>query len=213
MPCRFSDSAVVLYFHCLVVQARAIQVGRDCAETGVEISLWHMNRLHRASTSASARGSVGEQHFDPERFYMKMLQSAEQLKRAAAGSVASTDIEDEDDDEAESLRERVQGCGLNGFDVRQYRVRRKEYRKRRLGSIQLYLCGDERSGSGFAISMAMYKLILPAKRPSYVWLHSLTNMPTKSVTIMLDNSTAAPLDELQITTYIEYNGTRATISY
>lgn len=52
----------------------------------------------------------------------------------------------------------------------------------------------------------MYKLVHAAKRPQYTWLHAHTNMPTKSVSILMDNTTAAVLDELQITNYVEFNG-------
>lgn len=69
------------------------QVAKDSAETGVEISLWHMNS--HASTDSS---------FDTKKFYEKML-------------ILDMDENLLDDDEKdERLAGRVVGAGFDTFD-------------------------------------------------------------------------------------------------
>jgi hypothetical protein len=127
-------------------------------------------------------------------------------------------LDDEDDGgAAESLQDRVQGCGLGGFDSKMYRVRRKEHKKRRLGTLTLRLARAAAAPSGdsadtqqvpgdFCVAMAMYKMVQPASRPQYVWLHSVTNQPTKSVSVKMDANSAAVLDASQIRTSVEFPG-------
>lgn len=52
----------------------------------------------------------------------------------------------------------------------------------------------------------LYKMIHPATRPQYSWLHAHTNLPTKAVSMCMDGVTGAVLDELKISTYIDFNG-------
>ncbi len=50
--------------HDIVEQARSVQVMRDAASTGVEISLWHMDRLDSNGETVP---------FDPKRFYIPAI--------------------------------------------------------------------------------------------------------------------------------------------
>jgi hypothetical protein len=178
-----------------MLQERVIQVARDCSQTGIEISLWSLPSVRRS-------------HFDVDKFYVELLLSEEEYKKHKAGASSSqVKIEpvDDQDDTSMTLLDRIQSADMNGFDSRQYRLRRKENKKRRLGTLMFYL-GDESKQPRYAIAMGMYKTIQAAKKPQYTWLYSHSNMPTSLVTVLMDNSTAAVLDDLQITTYMDYNG-------
>jgi hypothetical protein len=188
----------------------------------------------------SRRDSCGEEVlFNPLQFYVQLLlskkdydkfaklESASASQRASDSQLVLTQwsqtqhatnmsaLDDEDDGGAvESLQDRIQGCGLGGFDSKMYRVRRKEHKKRRLGTLTLRLAraaatpsDSEEITGDFCVAMAMYKLVQPASRPQYVWLHSLTNQPTKSVSVKMDTNSAAVLDASQIHTSVEFAGT------
>lgn len=165
-------------------------------------------------SDGSSNNSPNEQLFDPERFYIKILLSAKDFIKYQQQRSQSSLLDDSreldmltgDDEDELALQDRMLGAGMLGFDAKQYQVRRKEFKKRKLNSATLYLCGGA-GNNGFCISVAMYKLMLPAKRPSSIWLHRGTNMPTKSVSVWLDNTTGAVVDELQLSKYIDYNGT------
>ncbi|CAM9181670.1 unnamed protein product, partial [Ectocarpus fasciculatus] len=175
--------------HDLSEQARIVQVARDCAETGVELSLWCM------PPQGGAGGRGGS--FDTERFY-------------SAGVDTSDGFAGDDGEEILSLCDRIQSCGYAGFDAKDYKMRRREHRKRRLGTLTLNL---HRPGEGgAAIAMGMYKLIHPASRPQYTYLQSHSNLPTKFTSVLMDTTTAAVLDEGQVSTYLDFNGLRVPLT-
>ena len=135
-----------------------MQVARDCAETGIEISLWHLPILCDGDNSGSAK------EFDPNAFYTEVLLGEKDYKKwlttcdgakdvSASSTTAESYLEDEEGDEGLlSLSDRIQGSGTAGFDAKEYRMRRKEHKKRRLGTLMLNLNGTGLTG-GSAIAM------------------------------------------------------------
>lgn len=175
------------------LQSFIIQVAKDSAETGVEISLWHMNSF-----------SKPESPFDTRKFYQKLLTL----------DIDENLLESEVD---EQLAGRMVGAGFDTFDDMITQARRKEVKKRRLGSVKMHLStglGDEDK----QISLSIYKTILPATRPSAIWLQASTSLPAKTSTTLLDTSTGQVLDasgflssgsgQPQLSTYIDVAGTR-----
>jgi ATP-dependent DNA helicase 2 subunit 1 len=136
--------------HSASEQARIIQAARDCAESGIEVSLWHMNR-----TDAHSGRSVD---FDPQKFYTKLL------------------VAEGDEEEADSIDYRMKGAGYDGFDAMMASVRRKEHKKRSMGSLIFHL-GDPATAKG--VGVKLFKLVNPMKKPTHTWLYSRTNEPLK----------------------------------
>lgn len=167
-------------------------MARDGAETGVEISLWHMDR--------------DEQHrFDVCRFYHRLLT-----------------VDEEEGGEGESAYElRVMGAGAaGGFQEMVDLAKRKEHKKRRLGTVRVVLTGGaQRSAEAEdAVVMAagIYKTVMPAVRPSFEWLQASTNEPAAKTSSLIDTSTgqviAADDASCPLTTYIEVAGARIPFS-
>ena len=137
-------------------QERIIQASRDCSESGIELSLWHMNRAQTP--------------FRPETFYTKLL---------TVGSVEDSGSADGIEDYIEN---RMKGAGYDGFDMMMANVRRKEHKKRTLGHVMLTLGGGEDGESEAAevqIALQMYKTVSITARPKYSWFFMGTNEPLK----------------------------------
>ena len=119
-----------------------MQVARDCAETGVELSLW----------SIPPQGAAT---FDAERFYVETLLTEKEYKawRAAKNAEAATSdgFIGDDGEEIMSLCDRIQTCGCNGFSAKDYKMRRREHRKRRLGTLTLNLHRPGEAGAAIAM--------------------------------------------------------------
>lgn len=196
-----------------------VQVARDGAETGVEISLWHMDRVI-SRPDGSGTMTVP---FNISNFYSKLL------------------LVNDDDGSGQSeaaYEHRVMGAGsAGGFDELMDLAKRKEYKKRKLGSVRMYLsCGltpsaSVASDSEAQIAVSIYKTILPATRPNHVWLQASTSEPAKVSSCYIDASTGQVLqmnkssgtsseeggslsttsDNL-ISTYIDIHGTRISFT-
>ncbi len=123
--------------------------------------------------------------FDPKAFYMKLL-------------VASSDDVDSDT----SIDGRMLGAGFEGFDTLMASVRRKEYKKRRLGSTLFSLGEDMNQHMG----VQLYRMLAVAKKPLHTWLYARTNEPLKVVSKYYDSGTGETLDEASIQTYVEVSG-------
>ena len=145
-----------------VDQDHIIQASRDCSESGIELSLWHVNRANKP--------------FDPSKFYTKLL---------TVGS--SNDNTDGGDDAEDYIDSRMRGAGYDGFDMMMANVRRREHRKRKLGSHMMTLgreYGKDAVGAAAEVQIAlqMYKTVSITKRPGHTWLFSGTNEPLKVLT-------------------------------
>ena len=129
------------------LQSKAVQAARDCAESRIELSLWHMNKAKK--------------NFLPDKFYTKLL---------AIG-----------DDDASTIDLRMKGAGYDGFDTMMASVRRKEHKKRRMGSLMLTLGQGQGEGSTATVEIAlqMYKTINISKRPTHTWLYKRSHEPLK----------------------------------
>ena len=97
---------------------------KDCWECDIETSLWHMNR-------------EGHGDFQPTKFYTKLL------------AIGGLEGEPED-----AIENRMKGAGYDSFDGMMYCVRRKEHRKRTLGSLMFTLGGDTK------MALQTYKTVL-----------------------------------------------------
>lgn len=125
-------------------------MARDCAETGIELSLWHLPPSR-------------SDEFNPDLFYVEVLLGEKEYKnwKAIRGDGSNTNASlsqsyadsftEEDSEEMLSLRDRIQASGYDGFDAKEYRMRRKEHKKRRLGTVTLNLSGKGEAGSAIAM--------------------------------------------------------------
>jgi len=184
-------------------QLQIIQVGKDLSETGVEVSLWFLNRpLNAPSASSAVPSTAMFVPFNIDIFYNKIL------------------VCDEED-----LALRTREVADEGFEEMLSSVRRKQFRKRRMGSLTFYLGGDPATaaaaaagssgGGATALAVHFYKTLSVTKKPYAATLHSLTNQPVVVRTQYLDGSTGEKLDETSSTdieTYIDVQGTRVPFS-
>lgn len=208
-----------------VEQAATATVARDCAQAGIEISLWHIDPKDRS--------------FDPELFYMKLLRATAVVSGSSAtsttGAGASTsgsaagptasaassvsalttqtsiasgaaqgvvDVDDADN----SVQSRIIGAGREGFNPNMAGVRRKEHKKRRLGSILFSLTCPSAVANGAThqhLGVMMYKSIQVAKKPNHTWLYARTNEPIKLVSTYFDTATGETLTADRIATFLE----------
>lgn len=99
-------------------QLSTIQVAKDATETGIEISLWHLNK---SLATTLPNGSVVQipQPFNFDIFYNKILV-----------------VDDE-----EELMYRTKSGGDEGFDTMMTQIRKKEFKKRRMTTLSASLCG------------------------------------------------------------------------
>jgi ATP-dependent DNA helicase 2 subunit 1 len=173
--------------HSLAEQDKIVKVARDCAETGIELSLWHMN---------SAPGKA----FNPSLFYEKLLQAT------AVTDAANKDgamVEEED----VGVEHRMRGGGDEGFDLMLASVRRKHHRKRKLRTMTMSLGASHSNPESF-IAVTLYRLVSLTKKPQYKWLYARTNEPLTVSSKYISGETGDVLDESNIVTYLEVSGSR-----
>jgi ATP-dependent DNA helicase 2 subunit 1 len=164
-----------------VEQRATVTVARDCSQAGVEISLWHLNR--------------GLKPFDPKAYYFQLL-------------VATSS--DGDDDVESAIDARMLGAGFDGFDSLLASVRRKAYRKRRLGSTLFSLDALE-TGLGQHMGVQLFNAVQVAKRPLHSWLFARSNEPLKAVTRYFHEATGELLNAEQIDSYIDVGGNHVSV--
>ncbi len=182
--------------HSIMEQKAIVTVARDCSQAGIEISLWHLNPKNDI--------------FNPRIFYFQLL--------VADPNNASGD----DDDLESSIDNRMLSGGYDGFDALMASVRRKEYRKRRLGSTKFALGkffseepqaeakeGEEQQQQQQQhMAIHIYKTVQIVKKPYHTWLHAANNEPLKSVTNYFNAATGEVLANDKIETYIDVAGYR-----
>ncbi|CAE7509481.1 XRCC6, partial [Symbiodinium microadriaticum] len=173
-------------------QNSIVQVAKDGSETGVEISLWHMD-THEGK------------HFEISQFYHRLLT-----------------VDEEDGANESAYEHRVMGASGGGFDEMMDLAKRKEYKKRRLGNVRMYIAGgNERESpstpaADVQVAVGIYKTVMPAVRPTYEWLQASTNEPALKASTMIDTSTGQVITQAEstltsqpsLTTYIEVAGSR-----
>jgi ATP-dependent DNA helicase 2 subunit 1 len=202
--------------HNPVEQGATLTVARDCAQAGIEISLWHIDPKNRS--------------FDSVLFYMRLLRAT--AVGTASGTTTATTSAASDptlpsqssvvdaDDADNAVQSRIIGAGSEGFNPQMASVRRKEHKKRRLGSVLFSLtcpCSAQASssttagaaagtGAGAAVphlAVAMYKSIQVAKKPNHTWLYARSNEPIKVVSTYYDTATGEALTTDKIATFLE----------
>lgn len=179
-------------------QKSIVTVARDCAQAGIEISLWHLNQ----------RGRV----FDPKAFYMRLLVSSEGEGEGDEGGID----------------QRMLGGGYDGFDAMLASARRKTFRKRRMGQVLFSFAdhpvgGGQTDGQsaatatsgqtsgGQSMCLQVFKQLQIVKRPLHTWLAMRTNMPAKTISRFIDSQTGAFVTAEQIDTYVEVQDYRLKI--
>jgi ATP-dependent DNA helicase 2 subunit 1 len=189
--------------HSIMEQKAIVTVARDCFQAGIEISLWHLNPKNDL--------------FNPRIFYFQIL-------------VADSTNQTGDDDEMESsIDNRMLGGGYDGFDSLMASIRRKEFRKRRLGSTTMSLIasgtisgnssnvgremeiGDQRNLPQH-IAIHIYKTVQIVKKPPHSWLNAVNNELLKSATSYFNSSTGEVLANERIDTYIDVGGHRVSVA-
>ncbi|CAN0246272.1 unnamed protein product [Ascophyllum nodosum] len=106
-----------------------------------------------------------------------------------------------------------EGCGDPQELMR--RVRRKEFKKRRLARLPFYLReGLEEAGAAPAVAfdVQLFNMVHPAKRPNPIHLDKRTNRPMQIISKLMDDKTGAQLDDHEIRTFLEFAGEKTYIS-
>lgn len=183
-------------------QLQIIQVGKDLGETDIEISLWHFDATvpgPASTASAAVAAPPTVIPFNIDIFYNKILVCDE-----------------------EALEERTHAAPDESFVGMLSTMRKKQFKKRRMGSLAFYLGGDPTSTPGgvdgaTALSVHVYKTLNVTKRPTATTLYSLTNQPAVVKTHYIDSSTGEEVrvDEASgsdVTTYVDVQGTRVPLS-
>lgn len=175
--------------HSSVDQKAIVTVARDLAQNQIEISLFHLNKAN--------------QLFNPKTFYTQIL-------------VAESETQDDEDDSGNfdsAIDHRMMDGGYDGFDSLIATVRKKEFRKRRLGHTcfsLVYPLQNETPRQHMAVHI--YKMIQLMKKPYHTWLDGATSEPLKSVTSYFNESTGEIIPEENISTYVEVGSERVFYS-
>lgn len=182
-------------------QIKIIKVAQDMAETNIEISLFHMNKYDPATNTFL--------DFNVDIFYNKIL------------------VVDEEGD----IFDRTVSGGDDGFDALMDRVKKKMFKKRRMGSLMFHMGGVENpptdvdeadsnavsansSASGnskVTLSLHYYKTLNLTKKPNVTVLHAQTNQKVITMSKYIDGNTGEVLDanrEGDVSTYIDVQGER-----
>lgn len=128
--------------------------------------------------------------FNPALFYTKVL--------------LASSVQQEGEDE-ESLQDRIEAAGDEGFHVDQITMRRKKFKKRILTRTLVSL-GSRAGGEKAVIAVKIYKLINIFKRPTHVWLEKESGERAITQTRYIDSSTGKHLDESEISFYVDAGG-------
>ncbi|CAB1118397.1 unnamed protein product [Ectocarpus sp. CCAP 1310/34] len=126
--------------------------------------------------------------FDPDTFYRAIITG------------------DGDDYNEQSL-----GDGAESTNELLDKVRRKEFKKRRLARLPFYL-REGPEGTGLSFDVQVFNMVHPAKRPTPIYLDARTNKPVQIISKLMDDKTGAQLDAHEVRTYLEFAGERAYIS-
>eukprot|EP01039_Chlorochromonas_danica_P004691 gene4691-5138_t len=165
-----------------IEQKATMTVAKDCAQAGVEISLWHLQR--------------GAEPFNPRLYYVPLLASA-------TIDSESSQVEEESE---EMVSARMLGAGLDGFDSLVTSVRRKAYRQRRIGSTLFSLDPINTLEVTQHMAVQVFKEVHVAKKPQYVILSAATHTPLQTVTRYYDEATGEVLESKELETFVEAGG-------
>jgi ATP-dependent DNA helicase 2 subunit 1 len=86
------------------------------------------------------------------------------------------------------------------FEELRARVRRKEFKKRSLGRLSLFIADD------IEVAVKLYNLVQTTTKGPYVWLDAKTNQPLKTITHYVDEDTGTLLVDSQIRYVYEFGG-------
>lgn len=192
-------------------QNKVVQIAKDCADGGIEISLWHCN-------------ATPHRQFQPNLFYSRLLKSS-----IISDADEEKDKQDMDEDDIEeNINNRMMAGGSEGFDASVASVRRKQFRKRRMG--QLLFAFSDRPLQGTPsiavksvngdmsqhtdteevtplMCVRMYKTVQIMKKPLHTWISMKSNEPIMTATRYLDAQSGAIVASDRIETFIDVQGT------
>lgn len=149
------------------------QVIRDARESGVEFRLWYF-----------PDPTTGKP-FEEEKFYAAILASDE-------GKAAASSYSQEDEDEALSDKMMLNAGG--DIDKLLVESRTKAFKKRRYNRLPLVLAPASAEAPPISLQVALYKTIMPAKKPTPIQLAAATNKKLISKTKWMCESLAQYVD-------------------
>jgi len=187
-------------------QKATITAAKDLADASIDISLWYLDP------------SITKP-FDPSPFYIPLLKESASTHLNTADEV----FDDMDDD----VMNRVEVASEEGFDLSMVGIRRKDYRKRKLGAFLCSLfndgattatatstssCSSISSRAEKHMAVGIYKTIQIMKKPSYSWLFARTAEPVKATSKLIDSNTGEVVDTSRIATFFEIAGSKVSVS-
>ncbi|CAM9554543.1 unnamed protein product [Ectocarpus sp. 13 AM-2016] len=113
--------------------------------------------------------------------------------------------------DGDDYNEQSLGDGAESTNELVDKVRRKEFKKRRLARMPFYL-REGPEGTGVSFDVQVFNMVHPAKRPTPIHLDARTNKPVQIISKLMDDKTGAQLDAHEVRTYLEFAGERAYIS-
>jgi ATP-dependent DNA helicase 2 subunit 1 len=163
-------------------QKTVVTVARDCAQAGIEISLWHLNQ----------RGH----NFDPKAFYIRLLVSSD---------------DDEGGIDQRMLGGGYDGFDAMLASARR-KTFRKRRMGQVLFSFSDHPLPGSASTPQPCMCLQIFKQLQIVKKPNHTWLAMRTNMPAKVISRLMDSQTGEFIDNEAIETYVEVQDFRLKIS-
>ncbi|CAM9259428.1 unnamed protein product, partial [Laminaria digitata] len=103
------------------------------------------------------------------------------------------------------------GDGVETTNELMDKVRRKEFKKRRLARMPFHL-REGPEGTAISFDVQLFNMVHTAKRPYPIHLDARRNKPVQIISKLMDEKTGAQLDDHEVRTYLEFAGERAYIS-
>lgn len=177
--------------HSPLDQDQLLQVGRDCAETDIDIFIWHSSRINH-------------EPFDMSKFYAKLIvvddgdgggDGDEGENGGGAGGDGGAD-------------ERIVDAGTKGFSGARFEmnIRQKSTKKRAIGRGLLSLSAGDTTAAPIQIGVQFFKLFQESKPPASINLHSGTNEPTKTTTFYIDANDGSNVEDASMVTCVPVGG-------
>ncbi len=169
---------------------------KDALESRAEVRLYYFAK----DKEGQRRGGVG---FDEEAFYGPLLatQALGHAEWEAEGAGGGEEWDDED--EAGPDAAKLVDASAGGVQRLKEEASKRAFRKRRYARMPLFLApgdggggggGGDAAGGAVALSVALYKTVQPARKPSPIQLAAATNRRLVSSTRFLSNALVSYVD-------------------
>eukprot|EP00752_Nemacystus_decipiens_P005093 g4622.t1 len=113
--------------------------------------------------------------------------------------------------DGDDYNEQSIGDGAESSSELYDKVRRKEFKKRKLARMP-FILKEGPQGTGMSFDVQLFNMAHTASRPYPIHLDARTNKPVQIISKMMDDKTGAQLDDHEVRTYLEFAGERAYIS-